>query len=368
MVSSDKQDPPASELVFTGERFVPRQGDPLLALEHYHRYCLASRFVNGKRVLDIACGEGYGSAFLSKWAGEVVGVDNDDATIAHAREKYGSMHNLRFEVGDCRQTREAQESFDVIVSFETIEHLDGNDQAPFLETVRRSLRQNGLFIVSSPERTEYGATVQGGNQYHRHEMTLPELKAFLGAYFRHVHICAQRVLSLSTAWRLDGWRDARFRFNARKNLTEDIPAGESFSPPLYLIAICSDMPLADGILEECNSFYFDMTNIEESKRLFEWTQKLNEEAQKNREVILHLQKQFDERTAWALSLEDRIKDRDAIIDAKGKELEERTRWAHSLDAEIAKERAYGKQVSEKLTLITASFFYRALARLKLIPR
>ena len=77
MVASDKKYSPKGGYDFTGERFVPQQTDPLLALEHYHRYCFAARFAKNRRVLDIACGEGYGSAFLAKWASEVVGIDSD---------------------------------------------------------------------------------------------------------------------------------------------------------------------------------------------------------------------------------------------------------------------------------------------------
>jgi O-antigen biosynthesis protein len=368
MLSSDKKDFPESELEFTGERFIPQRGDPLLALEHYHRYCLASRFVDKKRVLDIACGEGYGSAFLAKWANEVVGIDSDSATIDHAREKYSSMRNLSFEVGNCCDIRETQGKFDAIVSFETIEHLERNDQSKFLENVRRSLKPDGLFIVSSPEREEYTAAFPAKNQFHKHEMTLFELREFLGASFKYIHVCAQRVLSLSTMWQLDRWRDAPFRLRARRDLLEEVPNGECFSPPLYLIAICSNAPLNEDVVVESNSFYFDMANIEQTKNLFQWTLRLRDEVQKGRDAFRNLQQQFEERTAWALDLEKQIKEKAGFIEKQKQEIEERTRWAFSLESEVARERAFSGQLNEKLTAITSAFFYRVFAKLKLIPK
>ena len=85
-------------LEFTGERFVPgTEGE--IAYEHWHRYFFARRFVTGRRVLDAACGEGYGSALLSEVAGSVAGVDIDAATVAHASATYANTANLTFLEG-----------------------------------------------------------------------------------------------------------------------------------------------------------------------------------------------------------------------------------------------------------------------------
>src|SRR5689334_11915356 len=86
-------------LPFTGERFTPECVREIW-YEHWHRYAFARRLVQGKRVLDCACGEGYGSALLADGAAEVVGVDIDAAAIAHAEERYGARANLRYEKGD----------------------------------------------------------------------------------------------------------------------------------------------------------------------------------------------------------------------------------------------------------------------------
>jgi len=82
---------------FTGERYVPSLRGQIY-YEHLHRYAIAARFCGGKRVLDIASGEGYGSALLARTAAEVVGVDIDRRSVDHARATYYAA-NLRFMCG-----------------------------------------------------------------------------------------------------------------------------------------------------------------------------------------------------------------------------------------------------------------------------
>jgi O-antigen biosynthesis protein len=360
-----------NDLAFTGERFIPHQTDPLLALEHYHRYHFASRFARNRRILDIGCGEGYGSAFLAQQANAVIGIDRDQATIGHARNKYSSIPNLTFEVGNCEEIRKDEQSFDMAVSFELLEHLDPDNQVKFLQSVQRMLKPDGLFLVSSPERDEYAATYQARNEFHKHEMTVTELKAFLCTFFRHVQFCGQRVLSYSTMWQLEDWRDTPFHFHCRKDLLQEIPSGESFASPLYLIALCSNAPLPADAAAESNSLYMDVSNSDQTKDFSGWAQRLNSEVQKNRESIRNLEWQLEERTAWALDQDNRIQVQRERILTLDKELEDRTRWALSLESEVAKERAYATECSQEISRIrreaSSSLIYRVLAKMKLIP-
>ena len=87
------------ELEFTGERFTPECVREIW-YEHVHRYAFAQGLAKDKRVLDAACGEGYGSHLLSQVAKSVLGVDIDDKTIAHARSRYGRQRNLSFQQAD----------------------------------------------------------------------------------------------------------------------------------------------------------------------------------------------------------------------------------------------------------------------------
>ncbi|HMA32703.1 MAG TPA: class I SAM-dependent methyltransferase, partial [Casimicrobiaceae bacterium] len=87
-----------SDLEFTGERYVP--GTPgEIAHEHWHRYAFARRYAAGRRVLDVACGEGYGCVLLAAVAAHVVGVDVDARTLAHARRTYSATPNVDFVEG-----------------------------------------------------------------------------------------------------------------------------------------------------------------------------------------------------------------------------------------------------------------------------
>src|SRR5207249_3893519 len=133
-------------LEFTGERFVPgTEGE--IAHEHWHRYFFARRFVAGRRVLDVACGEGYGSALLSEAATNVIGVDIDAATIAHASANYASRGNLRFVEGSATALPLPPASVDAIVSFETVEHLEAVDQNRMIKEFARVLAPEGVVFL-----------------------------------------------------------------------------------------------------------------------------------------------------------------------------------------------------------------------------
>ena len=109
-------------LEFTGERFVPECTGEIW-LEHWHRYLFTAQFVSERRVLDIACGEGYGSNVLAKSASEVVGLDISEEVISHAKGRYSERRNLQFAVASCSLLPFNDASFDIVVSFETIEHI-----------------------------------------------------------------------------------------------------------------------------------------------------------------------------------------------------------------------------------------------------
>src|SRR5215468_4689112 len=108
---------------FTGERVIPGQVDIDLLNEHMARYTFAARLARGKRVLDAGCGAGYGSAELARWAQSVAGVDLSSEAVDFARENY-PLPNVRFEQGSCTALPYAAESFDLVVAFEVIEHLE----------------------------------------------------------------------------------------------------------------------------------------------------------------------------------------------------------------------------------------------------
>ena len=155
------------ELPWTGERYLPEiTGD--IELEHLHRYAIARDLAYGKDVLDIACGEGYGSELLATVARKVTGVDISEETIAHAARKY-VRPNIAFAVGSCACIPLADASVDLVVSFETIEHHDRHLE--MMQEIRRVLRPAGVLIISSPDKHEYSDVPDYKNEYHVKDST-----------------------------------------------------------------------------------------------------------------------------------------------------------------------------------------------------
>ncbi|MDB5582179.1 MAG: glycosyl transferase family 2 [Bradyrhizobium sp.] len=231
-------------LEFTGERYTPEISGAI-ALEHLHRYAMARELVGGKSVLDIACGEGYGSSMLADVAQSVVGVDIARDTVDHASRKY-KKSNLQFKIGDCVDIPLPDDSVDVVVSFETIEHLDQHDA--MMKEVKRVLRPDGVVIISTPETNEYAAVTNGPNPHHVKELTEEQYRQLLSKWFQNVAMYDQRVSLGSTIARQDGlsgftnynWRDGK------------LESAVGMMRTLYFIAVASDaeLPIPDSSLFE----------------------------------------------------------------------------------------------------------------------
>lgn len=138
--------------------------------------------MGGKGVLDLACGEGYGSRILSETAANVLGVDGDRNSIVHAAKKYIKA-NLEFCVGSvCDVPVEGEAVFDVITCFEALEHVEQHDMV--MAQVRRLLKPGGLFIASTPNKLVYTDELGLSNPFHVKELYLHELETLLKRYFQ----------------------------------------------------------------------------------------------------------------------------------------------------------------------------------------
>ena len=188
-----------TELSFTGERFVPSCAGEI-AYEHWHRYAFARRLVEGKRVLDVACGEGYGSALLGTVAASVVGLDIDMASIDRARLAYADGKRIRFIAASCTGLPLPTASIDVVVSFETIEHLSAADQLQMLIEFGRVLAPDGLLVISSPNKRLYSDERGYANPYHLHELYRDELARLLSRRFPAQRWYHQRLGYWSGIW------------------------------------------------------------------------------------------------------------------------------------------------------------------------
>ncbi len=187
---------PDNPLDFTGERFLPEVRGAIF-YEHWHRYAAAASIVAGKRVLDAASGAGYGSHLLAHAASQVTGVDISPDAVAHASHRY-ARPNLRFVAGSVTALPIASGSIDVVVSFETIEHLAA--QAEMLAEFRRVLAADGILVISSPNRPVYNEAGGEANHYHVRELDRDELAALLAPAFPQQAWYAQRIVAQSALW------------------------------------------------------------------------------------------------------------------------------------------------------------------------
>jgi len=248
-------------LKFTGERFVPDSPSSYssIAYEHWHRYAYAQRFAAGKRVLDAACGEGYGAAFLARVAQSVVGVDIAEEALEHARTAH-ARDNLRFLQGSVAKLPIGDEKFDLVTSFETIEHVEEPAQLSFIREVRRVLEPDGVFIISSPDRRTYSDERGYRNQYHLRELYFDEFRDMLAPHFKHLQFLAQGVHGISYLHPLDTREGHLVEIGVRGLERGTFEPDESSPPHLYFIAICSSKPIelphsllwerTEGLLDE----------------------------------------------------------------------------------------------------------------------
>ncbi len=218
-------------LTFTGERFTPEVRGPIW-YEHWHRYAAVASLAAGKRVLDAACGEGYGSYLLAQSARQVTGVDLAPDAIAHARARY-PRDNLAFVAGSVTALPLATASVDLVVSFETIEHLTA--QREMLAEFRRVMTPAGVLVISSPNRPVYNEGGGVENHYHVRELDRAELQALVDPLFPRQAWHAQRILAQSALWAEEaGAADASYLM-----LTGDLTAvAAAPAAPMYFVVIC----------------------------------------------------------------------------------------------------------------------------------
>jgi len=226
-------------LSWTGERFLPAVSGQV-RYEHFHRYAMCLNHVKGKKVLDIACGEGYGSAILAGSAASVVGVDVSEDAVKHAKDKYARVDNLSFQQGSVDQIPVKTDSIDVVVSFETIEHVDCHQE--MLSEIKRVLKSDGILIISTPDKDAYAAVSPDYNEYHVKELLYGEFKDLLLSSFNNVLCFGQRLATGSLIFPLvqidknksyDAWTsDREFILDSTTATMID---------PVYIVAICSDV-------------------------------------------------------------------------------------------------------------------------------
>jgi len=166
---------------------IPGQYPVLIENEHLARYRFAAQFVKDKQVADIACGTGYGTQLLARAGAQTVrGVDLSGEAVNFSREHYHAP-NVTFEVASAEKLTPLKDrQFDLVVSFETIEHLP-NVEA-YLDEMARILRPGGTFLVSTPDRriasVMHCFRGRPANCHHVREYTERELLDLLSTRFQ----------------------------------------------------------------------------------------------------------------------------------------------------------------------------------------
>jgi 2-polyprenyl-3-methyl-5-hydroxy-6-metoxy-1,4-benzoquinol methylase len=168
----------------TGERFIPElMGGQLIEAEHVVRYALGADLCAGKQVLDAGCGVGWGTLLLlESGAAGAAGIDIDLEAVEEARKR---VPGADIRQGDLAELPWPDESFELVVCFEAVEHV--HQQERVLDELVRVLSPGGILMVSSPNPRVYPA----GNPFHVHELTPEELQAAARSRLPHVTLLHQ---------------------------------------------------------------------------------------------------------------------------------------------------------------------------------
>ena len=237
---------------FTGERFILNEIFGDIEVEHLHRYEVAKKFAAGLDVLDAASGAGYGSNILASVAKSVVGIDISEESVQYSQKNF-QRENLRYEVASVEKIPLENNSVDLIVSFETIEHVPEDVQYKFLDEIKRVLRPNGKLIMSSPDKLTYSDLPHFNNEYHVHELYESEFRSLIEKYFVNAKFFTQGI----TEQRFDLIKSADSPFEKISLLTD------FYVPKLserYWLTVASDSEI--GGLDELNSLHsFNASDI-----------------------------------------------------------------------------------------------------------
>jgi len=287
-------------LDMTEERYLPWMTDPVIAYEHLHRYAVAAELAAGKRVLDLASGEGYGSAMLAERAASVTGVELNESAVHHASSKYtrGNLRYLRGSMIDVPVPGVAQ--FDLVTCFEALEHV--REQDDLMREVKRLLAPGGVLLVSTPNRLISDET-HHDNHFHLRELYFDEFKQLVGQYFAHAVYLGQGVYSTSVLWDVAGTAPDKQLPLFIKPAEEGFTFSRDERKPSYFIAVASDDPAA---VQRVASTMTDVTDARYT-RIRKLTDELSKGMEEARGLIGRQQEVMDAREAQVATLEERLR-------------------------------------------------------------
>ncbi len=284
---------------FTGERYIPKTIlDSEIDIEHHQRYLSIKDLVKGKVVVDAASGAGYGSHILAGSAAQVYGLDISASAVQFATQAY-KKNNLQFCPASITALPFANNSIDVIVSFETIEHVAESAQQSFLRECKRILKAEGLFIISTPDKAIYSDLPNYKNEFHVKEFYKDEFSSFLSTFFKEIAISRQFI---SLGYFLTGGPSSTFTI-----INPDPIKNEG----KYLVAFCSDAELPTTLAQ--STIFVDQKQVHQQK--VDRVIQLQGEIVEKNEIITNLE-------MWVQKCRDTIAERDADLARQGNHINE----------------------------------------------
>jgi 2-polyprenyl-3-methyl-5-hydroxy-6-metoxy-1,4-benzoquinol methylase len=202
------------------------------AVDHLHRYAIAKTYVKNKKVLDIACGEGYGSNLLSETASVVFGVDIAADAIEKAKLKY-KKENLLFKRGSTSAIPLEDCSVDVVISFETIEHHNKHEE--MMAEIKRVLKPSGIAMVSTPDKHYYSDVRNFKNKFHIKELYKDDFIALMAKNFSNLQVLNQQYVNGNSVI-----QDEEIAVKMKFYNGSFLKIIEEKSVPMYLIGVASN--------------------------------------------------------------------------------------------------------------------------------
>ena len=342
---------------FTGERIVPGKIDDDLFHQHRSRYAFAAHLANGRRCLDAGCGVGYGTELLAQsGASMAIGIDIHAATIFAAAES-SSQAATGFLIGDVSELPFQSQQFDLIASFEVIEHL--RNWADYLAEITRLLSDEGIYIVSTPNKDYYAISRgdSGPNPYHEHEFTFDEFRNALAAHFSEVHLFAQNEVPAFL------FMDERSAVPPVIRLSE--APGNVASAEFY-VAVCSQQPVQDvpsfAYLTSSGNVLLERAKhinllSQELHLKAEWLETAQSQLAELQKAHTRLQHELDERSDWAIAATSQLQTENRRLadelDAKCMELDQAVRNLNAAEATVVERSAWAGRLNQHIEELAA---------------
>ncbi len=321
------------------ERFIPSNGSsPIIAIEHWHRYIAIAPLLKDKIVLDLACGNGYGTHFIGKYSQKTIGIDIDFETVRQAKKTY-PQQNITFIQSDGTKIPLKNHCLDTVVSFETLEHFDVEEQKKFLKEILRVLKTEGYLFLSTPnlDSPNYKNI---DNQFHKKEFHFREFEYFLKNYFKNVQILGQDIRFCSEITNNNSNNDPKEFYSTAKinrfnypNFNSLISSNSKITK--FLIGICSNSEIFDFenscLIDQENYLLKDISShnqalTESLKHSQEYSRSLEQELKKVKEnavkEINARDKALKDAQIYNQSLLESIKNKDDHNFSLNKALEE----------------------------------------------